>query len=82
MQEVCLSVSVVLLFFLLSSFCFMLLQGYHLFKSTINPLIRDFRHNCYYLFGYGTPAAIIAISLAVMWYQDRSVIEVFVGDFL
>ncbi|KPM11039.1 hypothetical protein QR98_0096050 [Sarcoptes scabiei] len=39
----------------------MLLQGYHLFKSTINPLVYDWNFIYYLLVGYGTPGLLVLI---------------------
>ena len=51
-------------------------------KAILNPMKNDFKYACYYMFGYGTPVLIIVLSATIIWFQDRLIVEVFVGDFL
>ena len=81
-QSVCLTFSLTLSFFLLASFSFMLLQGYHLLKSTSHPLVSDLRQGNYAVFGYGAPASILAIAVMTIWSRDLSLADVFIGDYL
>ncbi|CCD61662.1 Latrophilin-like protein LAT-2 [Caenorhabditis elegans] len=61
-------VAILLHYFFLSSFCWMLLEGYQLYMM----LIQVFEPNrtrifLYYLFCYGTPAVVVAISAGIKW---------------
>lgn len=76
------AISIILLFFLLSSFCFMLMQGYHLFKSTVNPLTFDLNFGYYYLFGYGAPASIIAILFIIIAINHHRIENVVISEYL
>lgn len=79
---VCLTISITLVFFLLSSFSFMFLQGYHLLRCTLNPLASDYRFRSYFFLGYGIPAGIITSSVSVVWFKDQVFLDLFIGDFL
>lgn len=81
-RSVCVSISITLVFFLLSSFSFMLLQGYHLLRSTLNPLANDYRFRSYFLLGYGMPMAILITSILIVWCKDHVFLDLFIGDFL
>lgn len=81
-QPLCLTFSITLSFFLLASFSFMLLQGYHLLKSTSHPLVSDLRRGNYAAFGYGVPASILAAAAIIIWSQNHSLVDVFIGDYL
>ncbi|EGT38168.1 CBN-LAT-2 protein [Caenorhabditis brenneri] len=61
-------VAILLHYFFLASFCWMLLEGYQLYMM----LIQVFEPNrtrifLYYLFCYGCPAVVVAISAGVKW---------------
>uniref|UniRef100_A0A1I7WBJ6 G_PROTEIN_RECEP_F2_4 domain-containing protein n=1 Tax=Heterorhabditis bacteriophora TaxID=37862 RepID=A0A1I7WBJ6_HETBA len=68
-NKVCCSiVAVVLHYFFLASFCWMLLEGYQLYMM----LIQVFEPNqtrifLYYIFSYGFPAVVVAISASSTW---------------
>ncbi|KAF7491984.1 Latrophilin-like protein LAT-2 [Sarcoptes scabiei] len=80
-EEICMSISAVLLFFLLSSFSFMLLQGYHLFKSTINPLVYDWNFIYYLLVGYGTPGLLVLIFFITILANNAKLSNVLISEF-
>ncbi|CAI5442642.1 unnamed protein product [Caenorhabditis angaria] len=64
----CSVVALLLQYFFLASFCWMLLEGYQLYMM----LIQVFEPNrtrifLYYLFCYGCPAVIVAVSASIKW---------------
>lgn len=60
----------------------MLMQGYHLFKSTVNPLTFDLNFGYYYLFGYGAPASIIAILFIIIAINHHRIESVVISEYL
>ncbi|XP_054721377.1 adhesion G protein-coupled receptor L2-like [Uloborus diversus] len=72
---VCACIAGLLQFWLLSAFCWMLLEGYHLYRMIILVFQRsaDFSVKVYYFFAYGVSLLVVGIS-AGLRYDD------YVGD--
>ncbi|KAK6732024.1 hypothetical protein RB195_016417 [Necator americanus] len=66
----CSIVALLLHYFFLASFCWMLLEGYQLYQMLIQVFEPDkTRVLLYYLFSYGFPAVVVAVSAGVAWHN-------------
>ncbi|CAI4228308.1 unnamed protein product [Auanema sp. JU1783] len=66
----CSVVALLLHFFFLASFCWMLLEGYQLYLMLIQVFESNRSHVLlYYLFSYGFPAAVVAVTAGVAWHN-------------
>ncbi|KIH50009.1 7 transmembrane receptor [Ancylostoma duodenale] len=64
----CSIVALLLHYFFLAAFCWMLLEGYQLYLMLIEVFEPDnTRILLYYLFSYGFPAVVVAVSGGVAW---------------
>ncbi|KHN75537.1 Latrophilin-3 [Toxocara canis] len=67
-KAVCASIAVILHYFFLASFCWMLLEGYQLYLMLIQVFEPDnVKILLYFLWAYGFPAIIVAVSAGVAW---------------
>ena len=60
----------------------MLLEGYQLYKMTVQVFNSNTRKSFLFLFGYGLPFAIIMIGLLIIWINDSIFFEALIGDYL
>ncbi|EYC05241.1 hypothetical protein Y032_0083g1661 [Ancylostoma ceylanicum] len=66
----CSIVALLLHYFFLAAFCWMLLEGYQLYLMLIEVFEPDnTRILLYYLFSYGFPAVVVAVSGGVAWHN-------------
>uniref|UniRef100_A0A7E4VYT7 Latrophilin/CL-1-like GPS domain protein n=1 Tax=Panagrellus redivivus TaxID=6233 RepID=A0A7E4VYT7_PANRE len=64
----CRGVAIAMHYLFLAAFCWMLLEGYQLYMMLIQVFEpHKSRIYLYYLFGYGCPAIIVAISAGITW---------------
>uniref|UniRef100_A0A915AR09 Uncharacterized protein n=2 Tax=Parascaris TaxID=6254 RepID=A0A915AR09_PARUN len=67
-KAVCSAIAVILHYFFLASFCWMLLEGYQLYLMLIQVFEPDnVKILLYFLWAYGFPAVIVAVSAGVAW---------------
>ncbi|GIY03303.1 hypothetical protein CEXT_441411 [Caerostris extrusa] len=68
-KVVCAIIAGLLHFWILSAFCWMLVEGYHLYRMVILVFQRgtNLSVKFYYFFAYGSPLVIVAISASVRW---------------
>lgn len=74
-QWLCQLSSALLLYSLLSSFFWMLMEGYYLYRSLVLCFESDFRVRLLYLFGYGFPLAIIIIAFIIIYIKENIFLE-------
>jgi hypothetical protein len=74
-QLMCQFSSGLLLYLLLSSFFWMLLEGYRLYKSLVLCFDYEFKKLRLYLIGYGTPFLICVFGLALIWSEENILLE-------
>ncbi|KAJ1369928.1 protein of unknown function (DUF3497) [Parelaphostrongylus tenuis] len=66
----CSIVALLLHYFFLVAFCWMLLEGYQLYLMLIQVFEPDkTRMLLYYMFSYGLPAVVVAVSAGVAWHN-------------
>ncbi|GIY57326.1 adhesion G protein-coupled receptor L3, partial [Caerostris darwini] len=68
-KVVCAIIAGLLHFWILSAFCWMLVEGYHLYRMVILVFQRgtNLSVKFYYFFAYGSPLVIVAISASLRW---------------
>ncbi|CAG2164218.1 unnamed protein product [Oppiella nova] len=72
--------SALLLYSLLGSFFWMLMEGYYLYKSLILCFNSEFKARYLYLMGYGPPVLILIVSIITVFIKENILWEIFFDE--
>ena len=79
-QWFCQLSSALLLYSLLSSFFWMLMEGYYLYRSLVLCFETEFKILFLYVFGYGFPLVIMFTSLFIIYFKENILFEIFFDE--
>ncbi len=77
---ICQAISGVLLYTLLASFFWMLLEGYHLYQMSDEVFSFEVNKLQIITFGYGMPFIICVCSFTIIWFTEHQFLDALVGS--